>query len=131
MISFILALHNYNLYLVLLSALVAGVWGLVLYFKKRTPTKAWRISLLLAFIFGILQGVFGLLMVLMGLKPGGGIHLYYLHYVYGGIVALALPLVWMSFTTNGQDKRRDMLYFSLGALLIVIVGIRAWMTGPA
>ncbi|GCE26444.1 hypothetical protein KDA_19280 [Dictyobacter alpinus] len=131
MVDFILTLHRYNLYLVLLSSLVAGIWGLILYFRKSDNLKSWRIALLVSFAFGVLQGLFGLIMVALGLKPGGGVNLYYLHYVYGGIVALGIPLVWLSFTTNGKDKRKDLLIYSLAALVIAIVAVRAWMTGPA
>ena len=80
--------------------------------------------------FGLLQGVLGISMVAVGLKPSGGVGDYYLHYVYGGIVALGLPLVWISFTTNGKNKRLDVLAYSIGALLIAVVAVRAWMTGP-
>jgi heme A synthase len=129
-IDIILTLHKSNVYLVFLSSLVAGIWGLILYFKKLSASKAWHISLFVALGLGLLQGVLGISMVAVGLKPGGGVGDYYLHYVYGGIVALGLPLVWISFTTNGKDKRLDMLAYSLGALFIAIVAVRAWMTGP-
>ncbi len=130
MINIILALHNFNVYLVFLSALVAAIWGFILYFKKLAATKGWYISLWVALAFGLLQGVLGISMVAVGLKPGGGVGDYYLHYVYGGIVALGLPLVWISFTTNGKNKRLDVLAYSIGALLIAVVAVRAWMTGP-
>ena len=131
MADVILTLHSYNVYLVLLAATVAGIWGLILYFRKREMIRPWRISLLTALGLGVLQGIFGLIMVFLGLKPGTGTGLYYLHYVYGGIVVGAIPLVWMSFTTNGKNQRRDMLFYSIAALVIVAAGVRAWMTGPA
>ena len=130
MIDVILALHNFNVYLVFLSSLVAAVWGFILYFKKLPASRAWFISLWVSLAFGLLQGVLGISMVAVGLKPGGGVGDYYLHYVYGGIVALGLPLVWISFTTNGKNKRLDVLAYSIGALLIAVVAVRAWMTGP-
>lgn len=130
MIDIVLALHTFNVYLVFLSALVAAIWGFILYFKKLSATRAWHISLFVALGFGLLQGLLGITMVAVGLKPGGGVGDYYLHYVYGGIVALGLPLVWISFTTNGKNKRLDVLAYSIGALLIAIVAVRAWMTGP-
>jgi hypothetical protein len=46
-------------------------------------------------------------------------------------VALGIPLVWLSFTTNGQDKRKDMLFYSFAMLVMVAAAARAWMTGPA
>jgi heme A synthase len=87
--------------------------------------------LIVTLVLGLLQAAFGLTMVTLGLKPGGGVGDYYLHYVYGGIVALGIPLVWLSFTTNGQDKRKDMLFYSIAMLIMVAAAVRAWMTGPA
>ena len=53
-----------------------------------------------------------------------------IHYVYGGIVALGIPLTWLSFTTNGKDQRKDLLAYSIATLILVAAAIRAWMTGP-
>ena len=131
MLDFVLTLHYYNVFLVLTSATVVGVWGLVLYFTKRAMPKLWRYLLWLTAILGALQGVLGLTMVAMGQKPGSGTGLYYLHYVYGGIVALAIPIVAMTYTTGGKNLRRDLLILSIAALVLAAAGVRAWMTGPA
>jgi heme A synthase len=103
----------------------------VLYFTKKPAIQPWRIMLMITLVLGLLQAVFGLTMIAMGQKPGGGTGLYYLHYVYGGIVALGIPLVWISFTTNGKDKRKDMLFYSIATLIMVAAAVRAWLTGPA
>jgi len=131
MLDFVLALHYYNVFLVLTAATVVGVWGLVLYFTKRAMPKLWRYLLWLTAILGALQGALGLTMVAMGQKPGMGNGLYYLHYVYGGIVALAIPIVAMTYTTGGKNLRRDLLILSIAALVLAAAGVRAWMTGPA
>ncbi len=131
MLDFILTLHTYNVYLVITAAAISGILGVVLYFTKKSVIRQWRIMLIITLILGLLQAVFGLTMVAMGQKPGGGIGLYYLHYVYGGIVALGIPLVWISFTTNGKDKRKDMLFYSIATLIMVAAAVRAWQTGPA
>ncbi len=130
MVEVVLTIHSYNVYLVLLAAAVVGIWGLVLYFTKRAMLKPWRIALIVTVALGCLQGLLGLTLVALGRHPGTGTGLYYLHYVYGGIVALGIPLAWLSFTTNGKDKRRDLLIYSIAALILVAAGIRAWMTGP-
>jgi|SRR5579884_2179592 heme A synthase len=131
MLDFVLALHYYNVFLVLTAATIVGVWGLVLYFTKRAMVKLWRYLLWLTAILGALQGVLGLTMVAMGQKPGTGTGLYYLHYVYGGIVALVIPIVAMTYTTGGKNLRRDLLILSIAALVLAAAGVRAWMTGPA
>ncbi len=118
------------MYLIIIAAAISGVLGMVLYFTKRPVIRQWRIMLIVTLVLGLLQAAFGLTMVAMGEKPGGGTGVYYLHYVYGGIVALSIPLVWLSFATNGEDKRKDMLFYSIATLVIVAAAIRAWMTGP-
>ena len=130
MLDFVLTLHNYNVFLVLIAATVVGVWGLVLYFTKKAMIKLWRYLLWLTAILGAIQGLLGLTLVAMGQKPGTGAGLYYLHYVYGGIVALAIPVA-LTYTTNGKNLRRDLLVFSIAALVLAAAGVRAWMTGPA
>ena len=131
MANFIAQLHYFNLFLVLAASLVAGIWGLVLFFMKKTTTiyRPWRILLIFTAIVALLQGVFGILLVLLGLRPGTGSDLYYLHYVYGGIVALAIPVA-LTYATSGKNVRRDVLIFSIAALILFAAGFRAWMTGP-
>lgn len=131
MADFIAQLHYFNLFLVLAASLVAGIWGLVLFFMKKTTTiyRPWRILLIFTAIDALLQGVFGILLVLLGQRPGTGTDLYYLHYVYGGIVALAIPVA-LTYATSGKNVRRDVLVFSIAALVLFAAGFRAWMTGP-
>jgi heme A synthase len=131
MANFIAQLHYFNLFLILAASLVAGIWGLVLFFMKRTTTiyRPWRILLIFTAIVALLQGVFGIILVLLGLRPGSGTDLYYLHYVYGGIVALAIPVA-LTYATSGKNVRRDVLIFSIAALVLFAAGFRAWMTGP-
>lgn len=131
MVDVIVNLHYFNLFLVLTVGLVAGIWGLILFFTKKTETiyRPWRILLIITAADALLQGLFGVTLLLLGQKPGGGIGLYYLHYVYGGIVALAIPVA-LTYTTGGKKPRRDVLIYSLAALILFAAGFRAWMTGP-
>ena len=131
MLGVVIELHYLNLFLVLASSLVAGIWGLILFFMKKTVSiyRPWRILLIIAAADGLLQGLFGVILVLLGQKPGTGTDLYYLHYVYGGIVALAIPVA-LTYATGGKKPRRDVLVYSLAALVLFAAGFRAWMTGP-
>jgi len=131
MADFIAQLHYFNLFLVLAASLVAGIWGLALFFMKRTRTiyRPWRITVVITAILALLQGIFGVTLVLLGQKPGTATGLYYLHYVYGGIVALAIPVA-LTYATSGKKPRRDVLIFSIAALVLFAAGFRAWMTGP-
>ena len=127
MLQFVLNLHFYNMILVLATSTISAIWGFILFFVTKAITRSWRISLIITTIVGVLQALLGITLVLMGQKPGGG-NLYYLHYVYGGIVALGF-VVAITFTTSGKNPRRDVLVYSLAALAIAAAGVRAMMTG--
>ncbi|HEY4387831.1 MAG TPA: hypothetical protein VGN34_25555 [Ktedonobacteraceae bacterium] len=130
MVDIIVTLHQYNVYLVLAAALITAVWGLILYFTKREVPKVWRTVLIITGCLALLQGLFGVSLVALGQRPGRpDDSLYYLHYVYGGIVALGLPVA-LTYATGGKNPRRDMLIFSIALLVIFAAGIRALMTGP-
>ena len=130
MTDFIANLHFYNAILILIAGTVTGIWGLILYFmKKQTIIRPWRIALIFTAIVGLLQALFGIILLLMGQKPGTGTGLYYLHFVYGAIVALAIPVA-VTYATGGKKPRRDMLLFSIIALVLVAAALRALTTGP-
>ncbi len=145
MLPVVLNLHLFNMVLVLTTSTITGIWGLVLYFRLR-PKKVvaetdgpaevateesgklnhpWKIALIVTAIDGLLQGLLGVTLVLLGQKPGGG-SLYYLHYVYGAIVLLAIPV---GYTYASKSARRTTLILSLAALIIAAAGARAMMTG--
>lgn len=129
MTQVILTLHSYNVYLVIAAATISCIWGFILFFTKRTTNPSWRISLIVTAVLALLQGLLGVVLVIMGLKPGTGTGIYYLHYVYGGIAALGLPIA-VTYATSGKNPRRDVLIFSIAALIVAAVAVRAWMTGP-
>lgn len=131
MTDFVMTLHFINMILVLASGTITGIWGLILFFrKKQTIIRPWRISLIVTAIVGLLQALLGITLVLMGQRPGpAGDSLYYLHYVYGGIVALAIPVA-VTYATGGKQPRRDLLIFSIVSLVLVAAAVRALMTGP-
>ncbi len=166
--DFILTLHSYNVYLVILAGAITGIWGLILFFTTKKlanvskpvakdgeatgesqpatseatdvsvatramseRAKPWRRALTVTVVLSLLQGVLGIIMVVMGKKPGPpGASLYYLHFVYGGIVALVIPIA-TTYATGGKNVRRDVLIYSIAALILTAAAVRAWMTGPA
>jgi heme A synthase len=126
-INFILLLHQYNFYLIVAAGAIAGIWGLVLYFTRRSPQKPWWISLIVTLALGVLQGLFGLTLVFLGHKaPHDN-----LHYLYGGIVVFIIPLAWLSFASGGKNQRKDILIYSIAVLILVAAALRAWNTGLA
>lgn len=130
MVGFISNLHFFNAFLILVAGTVTGIWGLILFFmKKQTIIRPWRISLIFTAIVGLLQALFGIILLLLNQHPGTGTGLFYLHFVYGGIVALAIPIA-VTYATGGKNPRRDMLLFSIISLVLVAAALRALATGP-
>jgi heme A synthase len=130
MVDFISNLHFFNAFLIMIAGTVTGVWGLILYFmKKQAIIRPWRIALIFTAIVGLLQAVFGIILLLLGQRPGTGTGLYYLHFVYGAIVALAIPVA-VTYATGGKKPRRDTLIFSIISLVLVAAALRAFVTGP-
>ncbi len=130
MVDFISNLHFFNGILILIVGTITGVWGLILFFmKKQTIIRPWRIALIFTGIVGFLQALFGIILLLLGQHPGTGTGLYYLHFVYGAIVALAIPVA-VTYATGGKKPRRDILLFSIIALVLVAAALRAFVTGP-
>jgi heme A synthase len=120
-------LHFINMILVLTTSTITGIWGLILYFQHREVIiRPWRIALIITTIVGLLQALLGIIMVLMGYKPGTGTGLYYLHYVYGAIVALSIPV---AYTYTTKKIRTTILILSIAALIIAAAGARGMMTG--
>jgi hypothetical protein len=129
-VDVIVTLHQYNVYLVLAATLITAIWGLVLFFTKREVPKAWRTALIITACLALLQGLFGVGLVALGQRPGRASDpLYYLHYVYGAIVALGVPVAF-TYATGGKNPRRDVLIFSIALVIIFAAGIRAFVTGP-
>lgn len=130
MIGLVLTLHTYNPYLIFLAGAVLTIWGFIQYARKQGVTKPLQIGMYIAVGLAALQGVFGLIMVAAGLKPDGGSNLYYLHYVYGAIVIFALPVA-TTYASSGKNPRRDVLIYTIAALILVAAAVRAFMTGPS
>lgn len=130
MVEFLSNLHFFNGILIMIAGTITGVWGLILFFmKKQEIIRPWRIALIFTGIVAFLQALFGIILLLLGQHPGTGTGLYYLHFVYGAIVALALPVA-ITYATGGKKPRRDILLFSIIALVLVAAALRAFVTGP-
>ena len=131
MVDVIANLHFLNMVLVLATGAISAVWGFILFFLKKPMNKPWRISLIVTAIVTAIQALLGIILLLLGQKPGPpGDSLYYLHYIYGAIVVLAIPVA-VTYATSGKNPRRDVLIFSIAALILVAAAVRALMTGPS
>lgn len=85
--------------------------------------RTFRVLLSVAAAAGVLQAILGGLLVTQGCRPGEN-----LHYVYGAIVALAIPVAFAY--SDQRQVRRDIIIMTIAAVAIVGAVVRALVTGP-
>lgn len=84
--------------------------------------RVFRILLTITAALGLIQAIIGGLLLLNGQKPGDG-----LHFVYGGIVLLAIPVAYVY--SDQAQVRRDIIIMVIAVLAVIGAAIRALMTG--
>ena len=104
----------------LISLIVAG-WGLFTYLRRGTASGGLRSTLVLTAILFVVQGLWGLLLLVTGhhLKDS-------LHVLYGVLLVIALPI---AASYVGQNRRREPLVYGVVGLIMAALTIRAFMTG--
>ena len=84
--------------------------------------RVFRVLLTITAALGLVQAILGGLLYLQGARPAEG-----LHYVYGGIVLLAIPV---AYVYSDQAKvRRDIIIMVIAVVAVVGAAVRAMMTG--
>jgi heme A synthase len=119
----LILLHDRLSQTILFFVLICALWGFWRYFRgEGVRGDFWGALLILEGVI-LVQGLLGLAMALMRLWPArGGIH-----FLYGVVMALALPLVYAY--TRGRDGRREQLIYSVVLVIMVGLTLRAITTG--
>src|SRR6478735_4870083 len=101
--------------------LLAGICGLLVW-RARTEVRPWLQQVIaLSHTIVLLQSLFGLYLL-----SGGNRAPAKLHYVYG---LLPVGAVAFGYSARTGDARRNLLQFSIIALVITALAVRAFMTG--
>ncbi len=133
------ALEGIHFFFVPVILLVGGLLlanGIALLVVRRgvadtaTPAGVWPPRLKRAFSWlmvataalGVLQALIGGLIFLLGARPGDP-----LHFVYGGIVLLAIPIAYAY--SDQKQVRRGIIIMVIAAVALIGAAIRALMTG--
>lgn len=131
--SFFLALHFFFVPIILAAGFVTLVTGLSLLATNlgyiATPQRVgWFFQRMLWITGGLgaLQAVWGAFLYLGGARPTD---MNNLHFVYGGIVLLAIPVAWVY--SDQKDVRRDLIIMSIAVAAVIGAAVRALMTGGA
>lgn len=106
----------------ILFALAMGLWAAWRWFRKQGVDSNYWGALIIGEILALAQGVIGVLMLILGGRPAD-----LLHFLYGVLVALGWPAVYVY--TNARATRSEAAIYALVSLFIFGLGLRAIMTG--
>ncbi len=128
--SALLSLHNAMFFVILVAGLVTLVCGIVLLVMRRQveagtaagALRVFRVMLVATAALGLLQDIFGGLLFLSGARPGEG-----LHFVYGAIVLLAIPVAYVY--SDQKQVRRDIIIMTIAVVAVLGAAFRAFATG--
>lgn len=120
--SIVLLLHDRLATTVMLFFLFLGLWGLVEFARGGVLGGNIAGALIIGQVLVVVQGAFGLVLLVMGSRPANMLHM-----LYGFTAALVLPFVW-SYVRD-RAPRQGLLLYSLVALFIFGLAIRGMTTG--
>lgn len=116
-------LHGYGSRVLIIYAVVLGLWGTLQYFRDQRVSSGFRAGFLIMAGLTPLQGLFGVAALLLGSHPREGI----LHMVYGIFAALFLPGAYV-YAHQG-NVRREALILAGAAWIVSIAFFRGISTG--
>ena len=99
--------------------LIAGIWGLFVWKQKFSANKVYAQVLAASQTVIIGQAVLGLLLLSQNLRAAQQ-----LHYVYG---LLPVAMIIFAYSARGKENGRNILIFSIAALLSMGLATRALM----
>ena len=116
-------LHGFGARVLIVFAVVLGVWGAYHYFRSRQLSGGFRSTYLILAALIPLQGLLGVSALFVGGNPKEGI----LHMVYGAFATLFVPGAYVY--ARGDDKRREALVLAGAAWIVAIAFFRGIATG--
>jgi len=117
-------------FVILVAGVVTLVCGIVLIIMRRQvesgaaagTLRIFRILLTATAALRLLQDLVGVSLFVSGLKPGEG-----LHFVYGAIVLLAIPVAYVY--SDQKQVRRDIIIMTIAVVAVLGAAFRAFATG--
>jgi hypothetical protein len=127
----LLSIHNAMFPIILAAGGITLICGIVLIVLRNGveagsaagALRLFRILLAITAGLGLLQDLVGGLLFLTGARPGEG-----LHFVYGAIVLLAIPVAYVY--SDQKQVRRDIIIMTIAVVAVLGAAFRAWATGP-
>jgi hypothetical protein len=122
LIDAIVFIHAVLARALLLFAVLLGIWGTYLYFRKSAVTGGFRSSFLILGGLIAVQGVAGLIVLAAGHRPTE-----LLHMVYGVFAVLFIPGVYLY--AHGGTPRREAVFLAGAAWIVSVAFFRGFATG--
>ena len=128
--SALLSVHNALFFVILVAGVVSLVCGTALLIMRRQvdsgaaagTLRVFRIVLSVTAALGLVQDLVGGLLFLGAARPDEG-----LHFVYGAIVLLAIPVAFVY--SDQQQVRRDIIIMTIAVVAVLGAAFRAFATG--
>lgn len=115
--------HAFGSRVVLIFAVLLGIWGAYTYFRNRRLSGGFRSTYLIMAGLTVLQGLLGAGALATGGSPREGL----LHMVYGAFAILFLPGAYLY--AHGGTDRREALIMTGAAWIVSIAFFRGIATG--
>jgi heme A synthase len=116
-------LHSYGARVLVVFAVVLGLWGADHYFRNQRVSGGFRSTYLIMAALVFLQGIFGVAALFVGGNPREG----FLHMVYGIFAAIFVPGAYL--WSRGDNQRREALILAGASWIVSIAFIRGISTG--
>jgi heme A synthase len=116
-------LHSYGARVLLVFALVLGVWGAYYYFRNQKVGGGFRSTYLILAGLVFIQGLFGVTALFVGGNPREGL----LHMVYGIFAAFFVPGAYLY--SRAGNSRREALVLAGASWIVSIAFFRGISTG--
>ena len=117
----VLSLHGRTATALVLYYTAVGLWGLFLGIRNSGPTPGFRGAIVIAVVASIVQGAFGLLVLIFSGPPRE-----LLHILYGFAVVLAMPLA--ASLVRDRAPRGQSLALGFATLFTAGLAIRGIIT---
>ncbi len=105
-----------------LFAVIAGVWGVVDYFRKRSVTPNYWGVIVVGNLAALAQAAVGVTLAVQGRPLTRGA----VHILYGVVLAMWIPLI--QFFNRGREGRSELLTCALVSLFEAGIALRAITT---
>ena len=105
----------------ILFTLIAGVYGLVEYLRKKPVSPNYWGVIVVGNLLALAQGALGAWMALNGARPERTVHI-----IYGIVAVLWIPII--QFINRRRSGRDETLVCALVSLFEWLIALQAWAT---